>query len=188
MTPSFPLDRLPADDVLTLRPWGAGDAAALTAETGDAERRRWMPHLPEPYTEADGLAFVTAAAAELIAGTGAQLAVTATDGGAVLGGVKLVTLDARRRRGETGYWVLPSRRREGIATRALDLVSTWGLRACGFRRLEAFVAVGNEASLAVARAAGYERRGMLRSFLTRPDGRREDAVVLVREERGPQPR
>ncbi len=53
-----------------------------------------------------------------------------------------------------GYWVRPSAQRRGVATRAVRLLLAEAFGDAGMRRVEIVVAVGNEASEAVARNAG----------------------------------
>ena len=52
-----------------------------------------------------------------------------------------------------------------------------GLTALGFERLEVLVSPGNEPSERLARAAGFTREGVLRSYRERK-GEREDFVIL----------
>ncbi|WFE42788.1 GNAT family protein [Micromonospora sp. WMMD998] len=83
-----------------------------------------------------------------------------------------------------GYWVIPSMRGRGIATRAVMLASAWALDVAGIERVEAWVEPDNRASQRVLAAAGFAQEGVLRSFLAFP-GRRADAVVFSRIRNGP---
>lgn len=78
-----------------------------------------------------------------------------------------------------GYWVVPSARGRGTATRAVMLVSSWALDVAGIERVEAWVEPDNEASRRVLTAAAFAQEGVLRRFLSFP-GRRADAVVFSR--------
>ncbi len=76
-----------------------------------------------------------------------------------------------------GYWLIPSARGRGLATRAARLVLSWALNLAGIVRVEAWVEPDNLASQRVLTAAAFEQEGVLRSFLAFP-GRRADAVVF----------
>ena len=52
-----------------------------------------------------------------------------------------------------GYWIVPDARRQGLATRAVQLGSTWALQTLGAARAEAWAAVNNEPSQRVLSAA-----------------------------------
>ena len=61
--------------------------------------------------------------------------------------------------------------------RAVAQLSKWALSAAGLSRVEAWVETDNTASQHVLAAAGFEREGTLRSFLSFPT-RRADAMVF----------
>jgi hypothetical protein len=46
-------------DGCVLRPWSDADVPALVELCRDAEIVRWLPNIPQPYTDADGRSFVT---------------------------------------------------------------------------------------------------------------------------------
>lgn len=78
-----------------------------------------------------------------------------------------------------GYWLTPQPRGRGYATRAVGLLTAWGLGAQGLDRIEAWVEPGNDASVRVLSRCGFEYEGRLRSFLRFPT-RRTDALVFSR--------
>lgn len=84
---------------------------------------------------------------------------------------------ADKRRGSVGYWLLPEARGQGLASRAVRLVSAWALRQLGLVRLGLFAEPANGASLRVAERCGFQREGILRSY-DEIDGRPVDYVVL----------
>lgn len=69
-----------------------------------------------------------------------------------------------------GYWVVPSARRGGLATRAAGLASEWALTLPDVARIEAWVEPDNVGSQRVVLAAGFELEGRRRSFLVLADG------------------
>jgi RimJ/RimL family protein N-acetyltransferase len=79
------------------------------------------------------------------------------------------------RRGSVGYWLLPEARGQGLASRAVKLVSRWALRDLDLARLALLTETANRQSQRVAERSGFQREGVLRSY-TEIDGRRIDNV------------
>jgi RimJ/RimL family protein N-acetyltransferase len=61
-----------------------------------------------------------------------------------------------------GYWIAPSARGRGYATRAAILLTRW-LFDLGAARVFVTIVAGNEASVAVARRAGFVYEGTMRA-------------------------
>jgi RimJ/RimL family protein N-acetyltransferase len=87
--------------------------------------------------------------------------------------------------GELAYVVAPEVRGRGLAVRSVQLLGNWAFAALGLQRLQLRIDPANEVSHAVARRAGYEREGVLRSaYVVR--GRRTDVVMYSRLPTDPQ--
>jgi RimJ/RimL family protein N-acetyltransferase len=96
------------------------------------------------------------------------------DGGILAGGCELrLGEDARA---QLSYWTFPSFRGRGLAVRGVDLAAAWAFAALGVQRAELHVEPDNEASLAVARKAGFTCEGVLRSHAV--IGRRRSDMVM----------
>lgn len=80
---------------------------------------------------------------------------------------------------EIGYAVAPWARRRGYAAEAARALADWALRL-GAHRVHLYADVGNGASQAVARRAGFREEGVVRSCLPYRDGTRGDAVLFGR--------
>ena len=74
----------------------------------------------------------------------------------VLGEVGLGPIQWDRRRAMIGYWTAPGERGQGIAPRALRLLSAWALDALALDELAAETSAGNPRSAAVLWAAGFD--------------------------------
>jgi diamine N-acetyltransferase len=72
-----------------------------------------------------------------------------------VGCLDLYDFDARNRRAGIGIYVSPAFRRQGIATKALQLLDDYAFRFLQLRLLYALVVVSNAASLSLFRSAGY---------------------------------
>ena len=69
-------------------------------------------------------------------------------------------------RASVAYWLVPEARRRGVATRAVRLLVRWAFATFDdLVRIELWSIVGNDASDAVARRAGFVEEGILRSRL-----------------------
>jgi RimJ/RimL family protein N-acetyltransferase len=109
-------------------------------------------------------------------GARAGFAIIDPDDGAFLGMCGLIRIEWDASEAEIGYVTAPAARGRGVAGRAIDLVSRWGLRELGLARIEAWIDVENEASLKVAERAGYRSEGVRRSAYFK-DGQRADMAV-----------
>lgn len=174
-TPLAPLPELD-DGVVRLRRWELSDLACVeaTSEAGLTEGST----IPEEYTDETGRAWIERQHARTETGRGWSWAIAQASSGRAVGCVNLLL---RRQDGVAGvgYWLVPDARGAGLATRAVTLVTTWGLDEVGLARVEAWVEPGNDASVAVLERCGYGYEGRLRSFLAFPT-RRADALVYSR--------
>jgi RimJ/RimL family protein N-acetyltransferase len=89
----------------------------------------------------------------------------------------LIRIDWEASEAEIGYVVAPFARGRGLAPRAIELVSRWGLDELGLARIEAVIDVDNEASRKVAERVGYRREGVRRSSYFK-DGLRADMAIF----------
>lgn len=150
-----------------LRPLRTADADAVALACSDPVSRRFLPALPDPYTRADALGWITTAVPAVWAAGGAVYAIADPASDALLGSVGLDRVISQRGQAEVGYWVGPWARRRGVATAAVRAVSAWAF-ARGFGRLELLADWENVASQRVALAAGFHREGVRRAALSGP--------------------
>ncbi len=159
---------------LVLRPFTPGDADDIyDAVDGDFEIGRWMPWA-RGYTRQHALDWCVRHAHTDPVRT-AHFALEPRRRGRLVGSLG-VTADWERGTAEVGYWIAPWARGLGYATEATRTVCEY-LFDRGFHRVELLIAVGNRASLAVARRAGFTEEGVLRKALTLP-GEYSDAVLF----------
>jgi RimJ/RimL family protein N-acetyltransferase len=109
-------------------------------------------------------------------GARAGFALVEPDGGSFLGMCGLIRIDWEASEAEIGYVIEPLARGRGLAPRAIELVSRWGLDELGLARIEAVIDVDNEASQKVAERVGYRREGVRRSAYFK-DGLRADMAI-----------
>jgi RimJ/RimL family protein N-acetyltransferase len=145
-----------SDGVVRLRAWEPGDAQAVLAACQDPAIQRFT-RVPVPYRREHDDEFIALAAREWRTGAAAPFAVTDVTGRRLWGACGLHNVDRPGGSAEVGYWVTPAARGRGVTTAALRLITEWAFGAGGLRRVYAKVEQANLASIAVARAAGYER-------------------------------
>jgi RimJ/RimL family protein N-acetyltransferase len=160
------------DGDLVLRPWTEDDVPALVEACNDPEIPRWIPVIPVPYTEADGLAFVRGE----VEGS-PEYSFAVIDDGSLAGAIGM-GLNSHRYRGHIGYWVAAWARGRGICSRALRLLCAWGLDELELQRLELITDPDNTASQRCAEKVGFRREGVMRAHLRHPDGRLRDSVLF----------
>lgn len=162
---------------LLLRPYRAEDAPDVALACADELTQRWLP-LPNPYTEADALAWCTEMAPGFrSSGEGTEWAAIRRSDGRLIGSFGLKRTDWRGRSSEVGYWVAPWARGEGLAVEATLAIARWLLVEQRFERMVLRAAIGNLASQRVAEKAGFSREGIARSAGFTNDGR-VDLVVF----------
>lgn len=165
------------DGTILLRRWTVADLGCVRAASEEG-RVPEFTSVPERFTEEAGRAWIERQWERTRTGRGWSLGVCDAHTAEALG---CVTLTLRPRAGVAGigYWLVPEARGLGYATRAVTLLSAWGLEVQGLERVEAWVEPGNGASARVLSRCGFAYEGRLRSFLRFPT-RRADALVFSR--------
>jgi len=159
--PLFPESLTLRDAELELRRLSVSDRAAILAACDDPEIVRWTA-LPDPFTPAEVDRYLRDADVRWQDGTVAELSVVRD--GLMIGAVHLAFHEDWR--ASVAYWLARDARGRGLATRAVRLLVGWAFDATPeLVRIELWSIVGNDASDAVARRAGFVEEGILRSRL-----------------------
>jgi RimJ/RimL family protein N-acetyltransferase/nitrite reductase/ring-hydroxylating ferredoxin subunit len=166
-----------SDGVVTLRPFKAEDAAAITVACQDPEIQRWVPILPVPYTENDARGFIILTLQAWHDGTGYEFAIADAATDRYLGSCGLHR-DHGGSRLAVGYLVAPEARGRGTATRALRLLTRWAGDQLPGERFALWTLPGNVASQSVAQKAGFRYEGLARNWELDRDERPIDAVMF----------
>lgn len=166
------------DETVLLVPLDGSHVGALEALGTDPLVQRFT-RVPSAFGREDAERWLRTYEQGWRDGSRAGFAVTARDGGRFLGVAAFVALSLAGREAEVGYVVVPAERRRGVASRALALLTGWGLGTLGLARIELRADVENPASLRVAERCGYRREGTLRSVHVK-DGRRADMALYAR--------
>ena len=161
------------DGSVLLRPAVYADVPAVINACADPSIRRYNS---APASKVEGRAWVDGATDGRPSSRAVRLAIADLLSGSLLGslGVPVVDLDAQRL--EVGYWLVPTARGRGVATKALGLFCAWAFSELSLARIEALPEVENRASQRVLERVGFQREGVLRSF-QEVRGRRRDMVM-----------
>ena len=145
------------DGTVVLRPWVDDDAADLFREIQDPEVVRWL-NIDMPYTLEDAAGFIAKVVERWEQRAGAHFVIADADNGRYRG--YLGGLDAGEAMNvvEIVYWVAAPARRRGVARRAVALALEWTLQDLAPDRIELAMVDGNEASIRVAEANGFQLR------------------------------
>ena len=167
--PSFPGTLSLRDGELELRRLLPTDREAVLVACQDPEILRWTT-LPDPFTSDSARALLDEAARAWYDGTIAELVLVVD--GRLVGATHLAFYSDWR--ASVAYWLAAEARGRGLATRAVRLVTQWGFETyASLVRIELWSMVGNDASDAVARRAGFVEEGVLRSRLPVRGGYRD---------------
>jgi RimJ/RimL family protein N-acetyltransferase len=146
----------PSGPALTLRPWTTADLAPLVSIHQDPAMRRWTStHLD---TMEDATAWLTTQHDGWRTGTRLSFAVHDDSGHLV---AYVVVKHPPAEPAEVGYWTAAHARGQGIATRALNTVTTWAFTTLALTHLNLLHQTDNEASCRVAEKAGFAFKGIL---------------------------
>ncbi|MFI6818811.1 GNAT family N-acetyltransferase [Nonomuraea sp. NPDC050328] len=157
-----------------LRPWRLDDVEVVR----EASRDPYIPlisSVPAEFTEAEAEAFLRRQWQRAEEGVGYSFAIAVA--GHAVGQMGL--WPGPHERASVGYWIAPSARGKGIVVAALDALSRWGLTELPVARLELQVEPWNIGSWKAAERAGYEREGLLRSWME-IGGERKDMYMYSR--------
>lgn len=164
-------------DGLVLRPWTVEDADEVHRLVADPEIPRYMGIPADAPVEARR-AWLAGRDEAWESGLEATWAIT-DESGELLGSVGVNLSGDDPAVAEIGYWIGAHARRQGVATRAVRLAAAWTFEHWAVARLEITTHTDNEASMGVARAAGFRREGVLRAYREH-NGARVDLVMFSR--------
>ncbi|MFO7588713.1 MAG: GNAT family N-acetyltransferase [Gemmatimonadota bacterium] len=152
---------------LGLRPFGAGDAAAIRELAGAPEIAANTLNVPHPYPEGAAEAWIASHGPAFERGEMAVFAVTEPDG--TLVGACGLRIEPEDAIAELGYWIGVPYWNRGYASEAARAVVDFGFESLGLQRIWARVFVRNPASARVVEKAGLRHEGTLRRNLRKGD-------------------
>ncbi|WP_460066318.1 GNAT family N-acetyltransferase [Streptomyces sp. YKOK-I1] len=157
-------------DRLVLRPVGPQDTDAVLTAAQDPDIQRWTT-IPSPYLPEHARSFTEQVAPDGWADASMYTFGVFLPDGTLTGmlGLTMRSLGTT----EIGFWTAKEHRGHGYTTEAARTATRWAFTHLAVDRVEWRAEVGNQASRAVARAAGFTLEGTLRSALNNKGVRRD---------------
>lgn len=167
---------------IRLRSLRHDDADDIAATFADPEVRHWLA-LPGDDLAARAASYIARNRCADLAAHGSWWVICRPDSDDFAGVIGLQNVDGGN--AEVGYWLSATARHHGLATHALDAVTSYAFmsRTCGglgMRRLHIGIAAGNDRSVAVALRAGYREFGRARRAEQLGDGTLVDLHLYER--------
>ncbi len=150
---------LDLDDGIELRSWSLDDAPEIFAIV-DANRdhlRAWFPWVDRTAGPVQIAEFIETSRRRDDAREGNGIYVNGTLVGSA--GLSWATEEMQ---GEIGYWLVADAQGQGLVTRAVRALTTYGFNVVGLHRMTIKAAVENTRSRAVAERLGFVQEGVLR--------------------------
>ena len=178
------MDDLPTliTDRLTLNRFTLEDVPRVAELCGDWEIAKTTLHLPHPYTQDIGRAWIESHQDTIERGVACPFAVRLTKGGELIGCVGLHP-NTQHRRAEIGYWVGVPFWGQGYCTEAARAVIGFGFTTLDLNAITCGYFVGNHASQRVMAKLGIIHEGVRRQHVFRHDRYIDLAVgTLLRDQ------
>jgi RimJ/RimL family protein N-acetyltransferase len=161
-----------SDGRVALRPWSEDDLPLVEKVSAD-DYIALIERIPAPYSAKGGVSWIARQQEQVVQDRGWSFAVVDASDNRPVGGTG-ITFRHPPGAAEPGIWVVADRRRCGIATRATKLLCSWALTsATGIERIQATVEPWNVASQRTLEKVGFQREGLLRSYASWNDERRD---------------
>jgi RimJ/RimL family protein N-acetyltransferase len=158
-----------------LRPWRAGDEAALVRHANN--RKIWLnlrDQFPHPYTAADAEGWIKFASAQ------SPPTSLAIEVGEAVGGVSVrLHGDVERVSAELGYWLGEAFWNRGIMSAAVAAFTRYVFQQFSLTRVFAVPYATNIASQRVLEKAGYVREGTLRRSVIKDGDVLDQALFAI---------
>lgn len=154
------------DDEISLRPFLPNDAPAVVQAFATPDIQHY--HFRRFDSDAEAREWILGCAEGWRSEQSATWAIVSRTRNDVLGRVTIYT-SLEDGHGEVSYWVLPSARGHGVATRACVAATDWAHRL-GIHRIQLQHSTQNEGSRRVALRAGFTEEGVRRGANLHADG------------------
>ncbi|WP_426575040.1 GNAT family N-acetyltransferase [Aquihabitans sp. McL0605] len=155
-------------DGIRLRPWAPDDADVVLEAFEVPDIQHWHFRRLDSVEEAEG--WIAATETGWRTEVQAHWAIVAAPGPDRPVGRIALRPELAAGAGEISYWLLPSARGTGTATRATLALTAWAFAELGLHRLELNHSTQNPASCRVAERAGFAAEGTRRSAQLLADG------------------
>lgn len=157
------------EDGLFLTEIRSSDRKSIVKHINDRSIHENTMHIPFPYYDTDADKFLETCRKfeEHFMHVG-QFAIRLE--GELIGGIGFMYCHGEEsHKAEIGYWIGPSHRKKGLATKAIRKIVEIGFTEKGLFRIEANVFTHNIGSIRALEKAGFEKEGLLKSTFIKGD-------------------
>jgi len=170
---ALPIVKFPQADHFHLRTWLPSDVGALEETTHDPYISL-ITTLPNVFDETEMKAWIDRQLQRRDEGIGYSMCIADKLRNQMLGMIGLWLTELVYGRARIGYWLLPSARGHGIAISALQLVTRWAFTTFPeIARIELLIESNNTPSIRTAKRANFSHEGLLRSYQSLGEIRRD---------------
>lgn len=159
------LRALEPTDLETLYRWENDTALWVVSDTVAPYSRESLWHYLRNYT------------GDIYAQRQLRLMITLTETGAPVGTIDYLNFDPLNNRAELGLFISSEYRGKGYGRQALDLLTSYSRDHLGLRQLYVFIALDNSTCIHMFESYGYERVGVIKSWVKR--GKAYNDVALL---------
>lgn len=159
--------------------WGDGQFVNEAIRESVNEMRPWLPFVKNLPSIDDSEAYVRKARLNFLERTDLVLHIFEKNTGQFVGSSGLHRFDWYVRKFEIGYWLRTSRTGEGLMTEAVKGIVAFAIAELEANRLEIRCDTRNNASIAVAKKAGFTLEGTLRNVNRNDSGELTDTHIFA---------
>ena len=161
------LRALEPTDLDTLYRWENDTALWMVSDTAAPYSREALWHYLKEYT------------GDIYAQRQLRLMVILSVDGTPVGTVDFLNFDPLNNRAELGLFIADEFRGKGLGREALDLLTAYARDHIGMRQIYVFIALDNEACLHLFEDYGFNRVGVLQSWVKRGTSYRDVALLQL---------
>jgi len=158
-----------------LRPYRKSDALSLAGNINDKTISQNTLGVPFPYTLRDARQWIAKCMKENRKKTPETMSFVVDINGEVAGAIGFHHL-VKGHKAEVGYWLARKYWNKGIMTDALKLLTDFGFRKLGLRRIYAHVFIHNRGSMRVLEKCGYKREGIRKNVVKKGNKLIDDVI------------
>lgn len=160
-----------------LRPYRKGDEKSIINNINDRDIYKYTLRIPYPYKPKNAKQWIAKCRklAKKKKKTEINFAIDIKSN--VIGGISLMNIENHK--AEIGYWIGKKYWSRGIATEAVRLVTGFGFKKLGLRRIYAAIFIKNKSSARVLEKNNYKCEGLMKKYHQK-DGRLLDVILYAK--------
>ena len=172
------MSQLLKDDVITLRALEPTDLDTLYRWENDTAL--WtVSDTIAPFSREALWQYLEQYTGDIYAQRQLRLMITLTADGTPVGTVDFMNFDPLNNRSELGLFIATEHRGKGLGRIALELLTAYAREHLGLRQLYVYIGLDNEVCLTMFESFGYQRVGVLQSWVKRGNTYRDVALLQM---------